>query len=268
MCWQKQDEQIDRQEMDCGHRTGRPLIAPAMPSAPEALHASFAMALESEKMKLVGSLAGSLAHNFNNPLCGVRSVLERLARRADLPDAEKHLLQLALQQCDQMKALLQDLQEFLHASPHERTRFDLLAATATVLRLMHKQFKHSQIGVSPFDAQDPVMFEGNEGQIKQMLLHLCAVFCRGLAGNQCTITLKTVQEGEWLRLVWRFQVPEAVADRLEQLLAGLAQPNPVLDSDAAMVHSILNCHGGTMRQTGAARGCGELVLSFPRKKTH
>ncbi|MGE4558993.1 MAG: hypothetical protein AB7E77_02225 [Desulfobulbus sp.] len=270
MHWQKQDEKIDRQAMDCGQRTGCPLIAPAIPPKPEALPASSPMTLESEKLKLVGSLAGSLAHNFNNPLCGVHSVLERLARRIDLPDAEKHLLQLALQQCDRMKVLLQDLQGFLHASPHERTRFDLFAAIAAVLRLMHKQLKHSRIIVSFPDTQKPVMLEGNEGQIKQMLLHLFAVVCRRLAALQCTITLNAVEEEEGARLIWRFQVPEAATDRLEQLLAGLMQPNPnpVLDTDVAMAHSILSRHGGTMRQTGTVGGCGELVLSFQQKKTH
>jgi signal transduction histidine kinase len=59
-----------------------------------------------------GSLAASIAHEFNNHLCGVRSVVERMARKSELAVAEQGLLELALEQCDRMKRLIRNLKQF------------------------------------------------------------------------------------------------------------------------------------------------------------
>ncbi|MGD9949574.1 MAG: histidine kinase dimerization/phospho-acceptor domain-containing protein [Desulfobulbus sp.] len=241
---------------ECPDTFSVPLVASESPQTSP-------LVMDSEKLKLVGSLAGSLAHDFNNPLCGIRSVLERFARKSELPEAEKHLLQMALQQCERMKIQLQDVQDFIYASPHKLSRFDLRAVIAVVLRLMHKQLKLSQVVVYPACEQEPVMLEGNEDQVKQMLLYILAASCRGLAGSQCEVSLQLLREGNVLRLLWRFQVEEGAVKRLEQLFADLAQPNPILDSGLVLAHAILESHGGTMLQNGAAQGGGVLEFSLP-----
>lgn len=60
----------------------------------------------------ISSLAASIAHEFNNHLCGVRSVVERMARKSELAVAEQGLLELALGQCDRMKRLIRNLKQF------------------------------------------------------------------------------------------------------------------------------------------------------------
>ncbi|MDD2463194.1 MAG: HAMP domain-containing sensor histidine kinase [Desulfobulbus sp.] len=262
MYLQKSRQPSDKQEHPGESQPGGADAAPSAHRADESVQAGTAL-LESEKLKLVGSLAGALAHDFNNPLCGVRSVFERFTRVAGLADNEKHLLQLALQQCDRMKTQLQDLQDFVHASPGKRSRFDLLPTVAVVLRLMHKRLKLSQVVVHPLDEQEPIMVTGCEDQIKQMLLHLFAASCRGLAAGQCAITLKVLREKDWLRLLWRFEMPEGDGEQLEQFMADVIQPHPVLDSGLAMAHAIVRFHGGTVEQTGADQGCAVLLLSLP-----
>lgn len=251
---QREEIRIQEPEPGCIRQSGVGLAQAAPP------------ALVSEKLQLVGSLAGSLAHDFSNPLCGVRNVLERLTRKSDLSDTEQHLLLLSLQQCDRMKLLIQDLQDFIHASTTGCTCFDLVPAMAVVLRLMHKQLKLSQLVVHPLDEPELLMVVGCENQIKQMLLHLFAAACRGMAASRCQISLNALRDGGWLRLVWQFQVPEEAANRLDRFFVALTQPDPILDSGPAMAHSILKSHGGTMVLTEVAQGGGELVLSLPTGK--
>jgi len=223
--------------------------------------------VESEKLKLLGLLAGTLAHDLNNPLCGVRSVLERFTRRSDLADGEQQLLQLALAQCERMKILLQDVQEFIYASPHEQSFFDLGPVVTTVLRLMHKQLKVSQIVVHPMIAPEPLMLMGCKDQIKQMLLQLLVATCRELASSQCEIAIKVLQEREWLRLKWEFTVAQgAAAERLVHLFAEFVQTDPVLDSGMGTAHSILEFHGGRMDLSTNAQGTALMVLSLPREQ--
>lgn len=224
------------------------------------------LAYESEKLKLVGLLAGSITHDLNNPLCGVHSVLERFSRRSDLADTEQHLLRLALQQCEWMKLLLQDVQEFIYASSHEQSLFDLGPVVATVLRLMHKQLKLSKMVVHPLTGQEPIMLMGYKDQIKLMLLQLFTAICRRLDGSRCEMTLSVLREGAWLRMNWQFQVArsDALGD-LEHLLTQLVHTDGSLDGEIGVVQAVVQLHGGTIHLPANVQGPEAMVLSLPIK---
>lgn len=221
------------------------------------------LSMEAEKARLVGFLTGFLAHDLNNPLCGVTSVLERFARKSTLSEIEQQLLRLALEQCACMKNLLRDIQDFVHASVDEQSRFDLNHTLTISLRLMHKQLKLSQIKVHFAEKRESQPVVGCEDQIKQMLLYIFVVICQALAGNRAEISLKVFAEDNFVRLLLRFQVPEEATARLSRLFADLLRLNPTLDRGLTIAHSILEFHGGTMWQTEVAQGRGEMVVSFP-----
>ena len=76
---------------------------------------SFEIAMRSElinskKMDAVGRLSASFAHEFGNPLMGVRSVLKDLLQRDSCNEDDSFLLQLALEECTKMQSMVNDLQ--------------------------------------------------------------------------------------------------------------------------------------------------------------
>ena len=253
---QQKDERIEAHNGRRPGCSGTQLVSSCSPQSqqPPAWNA------DPEKLKLVGALTGSLAHDFSNPLCGVRSVLERFSRKSDLADTEKHLVQLALQQCEEMNIQLQDLQDFVHARPGKRSLFDFFAVMTTVLRLMHKQLKLSRVVVHPLVSPSPIMLDGCEDQITQVLLHFLVSVCRW---GPCTITPKVLRQGNWLRLALFFEVPEEATDGLGQFFAEHIDMHPNLDSGMSMAHSILKDHGGALQTTAVVGGCGECVLQLP-----
>jgi len=220
-------------------------------------------AMEAEKLKLLGMLAASLTHDLNNPLCGVQSVLARFARKNELSEAERTLLNLALAQCERMKNQLKDVQEFIHAAPEDWSRFDLLAVLAVVLRLVHKPCKHAQITVHPLADTGPLMLTGCESQIKQLFLHICLAACGALAGCGGEMSFKVLPQGNVVSLAWQFQVPPEAEPQLANFFAMFAQMYPILDSGPGMAHAVIKLHGGAMHPTKFAQGEGALELSFP-----
>nr|WP_321466603.1 histidine kinase dimerization/phospho-acceptor domain-containing protein [uncultured Desulfobulbus sp.] len=224
-------------------------------------------AMESERLKQLGTLAASLTHDLNNPLCGVQSVLERFARKAELSEAERTLLNLALEQCERMKNQLKDVQGFIHAAPEQWSRLDLLSMLAQVLRLVHKQCKQAQITVHPPAGTGPLVIAGCEGQIKQLFMHIFLVACGALAGCGCEMGFKVPAQGNTVSLVLQFQVPQSAEPELANFFALFAQTHPILDSGPGMAHAIINLHGGAMHLTKLAQGEGGLELSFPVERT-
>jgi PAS domain S-box-containing protein len=76
---------------------------------------SYEVALHNElvhakKMEAVGRLSSSFAHEFGNPLFGVRSVLRDISDRIALTEEDKSLLELAYQECERMRRMVREFQ--------------------------------------------------------------------------------------------------------------------------------------------------------------
>jgi PAS domain S-box-containing protein len=67
--------------------------------------------LNSKKMEAVGRLSASFAHEFGNPLFGVRAVIKDFLGRLELSDEDTHLLQLATIECEKMRGMVREFQE-------------------------------------------------------------------------------------------------------------------------------------------------------------
>lgn len=220
-------------------------------------------ALKGERLRTIGLLTASLAHECNNSLYGVGSVLERMIRRPELTSAEQHLLQLAKEQCSGMKQLLQALQEFAHTPCSHRSTFDLHQTLASVLRITRKQLQRSQVRPHPAYQPTPLMVDGFESQIKLLLLHLLRSTCQFLSSCGCTLTLDTCKGGAWVQIVLQYQVPEVDTAALDHLFAVIALSGPTVDPGLSLVQTLLDMHGGVLRQTAPSRGSGSLIFSLP-----
>lgn len=76
---------------------------------------SYEVALHNElvnakKMEAVGRLSSSFAHEFGNPLFGVRSVLRDIADRVALTEEDKSLMELAYRECERMRKMVREFQ--------------------------------------------------------------------------------------------------------------------------------------------------------------
>ena len=76
---------------------------------------SYEIALHNEmvnakKMEAVRRLSSSFAHEFGNPLFGVRSVLRDFADRMELTKEDKMLVELASRECERMRKMVREFQ--------------------------------------------------------------------------------------------------------------------------------------------------------------
>ena len=68
--------------------------------------------LHAEKLSAIGKLSASIAHEFNNPLQGILTVLKGLKKRAILEEEDKKLLNAAIGEGDRIKELIRSLHDF------------------------------------------------------------------------------------------------------------------------------------------------------------
>ncbi|NIQ00398.1 MAG: PAS domain S-box protein, partial [Nitrospinaceae bacterium] len=62
--------------------------------------------LHAEKLSATGKMAASMAHEFNNPIYGIRNILEKIKRRVKLEPGINRFVDLAIGECDRVSQLI------------------------------------------------------------------------------------------------------------------------------------------------------------------
>ena len=208
--------------------------------------------IQAERLSAIGSLAASIAHEFNNPLCGVRSVIERMRRKTQPASTDQGTLELALDNCDRMGRLIKDLQQFGRSSSDEWKAFDLNHAVDSVLLLLNKHLKMRKAVIRREYGLEPLVIYGEENQIKQALLKLVNNSAEALYEHGGTIEIRTFRDNNRLKIA----VIDDGSGISEEHLPQLFDPFFSTKSDVreaglglSVAYGIVKAHGGEIAVT-------------------
>ncbi|MBV5316715.1 MAG: PAS domain-containing protein [Desulfobulbaceae bacterium] len=206
--------------------------------------------IHAEKLSAIGSLAASIAHEFNNPLCGVRSVVERMARKSGLAPTDQGLLKLALEECDRMTRLIKDLQQFNLPFTDIRKAFDLHRAIDSVLLLLNKHLKSRKALLHKEYARGTMSIVGVENQIKQVLLNLLKNCSEALPLTGGVIRIQTRRDREHVHVVLSDTGVGISAEHLPHLFEPFFTTKPAVKEvglGLAVSYGIIKGHRGDIR---------------------
>ncbi len=152
-----------------------------------------AQLLHAEKLSAIGKLSASIAHEINNPLFGIRNVLERLREKAALSEDNREYADLAVQECDRIRDLIKDLQNFNRPTSGMMTPVNLPKAIDHILLLSKKGMESKRITVKTIHGGELGEVLAIADQIKQVLLNLLNNAMEAITmGGEITITTKKV----------------------------------------------------------------------------
>jgi PAS domain S-box-containing protein len=152
--------------------------------------------LHAEKLAAIGKLSASIAHEFNNPLQGIQSVLKGLRKRAILEAEDRELLEEAIKESDRIKDLIRSLQEFNRPTSGTLKLVDLHKVLDSMLLLQKSDFKRKRITVALQYAERLPQIQAVADQIKQVLLNLLANAADACQERGGEITVRTWQKDE------------------------------------------------------------------------
>ena len=149
-----------------------------------------------QKMEAIGKLAASIAHEFGNPLLGIRFALRDVQQRAGLNPEDGKLLQLAENECDRMRKLIRDLQQFNRPSTGKKTEFDPRRILEEILALHQNLLAKKKIAVVRDFDRCCDRLQAVEDQIRQVFINLIINASDAMAAGGGTLTLGTAMNGE------------------------------------------------------------------------
>ena len=202
-----------------------------------------------QKMEAVGKLAASIAHEFGNPLLGIRFTLRDVQKRQELTADDRNLLRLAENECDRMRKLIRDLQQFNRPSSGRKTVFDFHPIIEEILALHHNYLgKKNVLLAKRFDSQ-PLMLIGVEDQIRQVFINLIINAADAMADQGGVLTLRTALRDDWIVVDVEDSGSGIAPEHIERIFEPFFTTKAAVEGSGLglpISYGIVRAHGGTI----------------------
>ena len=147
--------------------------------------------LHSEKLSALGRLASSIAHEFGNPLIGIKYLLTDFIERPGLSQEDQRLLLLGMEECDRIKKLLKNLGQLNRPTTGKISLGNIQKIMDNVLFFQAKQIKSQKLRIVKNYATDLPDIFIIQDQISQVLLNLTINAADAISASGGTITVTT-----------------------------------------------------------------------------
>ena len=220
--------------------------------------------LHVEKLSAIGRLSASIAHEFNNPLQSVMTILRGLKKTLVLEEQDRIFLDLVLSESERMKNLIRSLQDFNRPSSGRRVFMDVHATIDSLILLSKSDLKRKGIStVVNYTTGLPQIFAIPD-QIKQVLLNLFQNAADACHGNNGVITISTYHEDNKVAVAIKDNGIGIATDKFTQIF----QPFYTTKSEVkgtglglSICHGIVQNHQGEIRvESEPGKGSTFIIL--------
>ncbi len=181
---------------------------------------------QSEKMTLLGKLAGEIAHEINNPLGGLiiatQMLIEDLEKKGRI---QKKLLLKELKEMEndasRCRRVIGKVLNFAKKVPVERTTLDIHSMIEDALLLIERQVRLENITIKRRFFDTEIYIRGNSNNLQQVIINMVNNAREAILPDRGEIVLKTyVKDGD--RRQWAYieisdtgkGIPRDIMDRI------------------------------------------------------
>jgi C4-dicarboxylate-specific signal transduction histidine kinase len=197
---QLQEEIAEKQRVGVALKKAHAQLEGRVKEKTDELKKTYDQLLHAEKLSAIGKLAASIAHEFGSPIVAIRLFIVNMLMRGRLGKGEGEMAAMAIDECDRIKGLIQNLQDFNRPSTGKPGPVNLHETLDSMILLCNKNFAQHNITIHCNYAPMLPRIIGVSDQIKQVVLNLFnnATQAMGMAGG--SITLTTQQVGDMVQM--------------------------------------------------------------------
>jgi len=154
--------------------------------------------IHAEKLSAAGKLAASIAHEFNNPIYGVRNVLEELYGEMDLTGNQDRMMGLAIKECNRMAGLVEKLMDLNRPSPGILSQVNVHKILNEVVALVEKKLNARNITIEKLYIENLPEIMAVEDQLKQIFLNVIQNAEESISDESGKITISSDKFDEFI----------------------------------------------------------------------
>ncbi len=144
-----------------------------------------------EKLTATGKLSASIAHEFNNPLYGIKNVLEEVQDGVEMEPAYKKLVAIGVSECKRIAELIKNLQDFHRPSQGVFESVNINNIVDEVCLLIKTKMKKRKIAFNVHLSDQELIINGVRDQLKQVILNLLQNAEEAITGDEGRISVKS-----------------------------------------------------------------------------
>jgi two-component system, NtrC family, sensor histidine kinase PilS len=204
-----------------------------------------------QRLAAVGEMAAGIAHEIRNPLASMSGSIQVLRQELALSEDQAQLMDIVLRESERLNETIRSFLAYARPQRFTLTRLDIrrvVQDTATLLRNSAEVREDHVIDVDLPD--DPVWYEADENQIRQILWNLATNGLRAmLSGGRLVLSAKTGREAGQDELTITIEdqgcgIPATELDSLFQPFRSSFEKGTGLG--LAIVHRIVTDYNGSI----------------------
>jgi two-component system, NtrC family, sensor kinase len=154
--------------------------------------------IRSESLAAIGQLVAGVAHELNNPLTTVTSLVQATIEDIEKLDSENSLdedmiddLKFADKELDRARSIVSSLLGLSRQTQTYSEAVDINSVVKDALRILHNQYKHCELNIVETYARDLPDIRGNFANLGQVALNIIKNAIQAVVDMKGTIFLST-----------------------------------------------------------------------------
>jgi two-component system sensor histidine kinase PilS (NtrC family) len=221
-----------------------------------------------QRLAAVGEMAAGIAHEIRNPLASMSGSIQVLRQELPLSEDQAQLMDIVLKESERLNDTIRSFLAYARPQKFAVARLDIAKVVQdTALLLRNSAEVHGDHVVDVDTPPDPVWYEADENQIRQIVWNLATNGLRAMAsGGRLLLSVSmtgTMDDGELVMAVCDQGrgIPAEDLDSIFQPFRSSFEKGSGLG--LAIVHRIVTDYGGTI-QVSSTVGVGTTVrVLFP-----
>jgi two-component system, NtrC family, sensor histidine kinase PilS len=143
-----------------------------------------------QRLAAVGQMAAGIAHEIRNPLASMSGSIQILRQDLPLSSEQEQLMDIVLRESERLNTTIRSFLAYARPQRFQIARFDLRrAVNDTVLLLRNSSEIHEGHEIAADVPAEPLWYEADEGQIKQIFWNLATNGLRAMPdGGRLTVS--------------------------------------------------------------------------------
>ncbi|MGF1482823.1 MAG: GAF domain-containing protein [Opitutales bacterium] len=223
---------------------------------------------KNERLTTLGLLAAEIAHEIRNPLTVIKLLFDSITLDFESTDPRANDAAVVHEKLAQLEEIVDRVLSFGRSSSGLHTRWSLCQAIEETLRLVRLKLEQSKVELSFEPFPQPIIVEGNKGQIQQALLNLILNAVQAMPeGGKIEIAVDRGQRGEPEKAVGLVSVrdtgPGVPAHLRERIFESfLTSRKEGTGLGLALVKRILKSHRGDVELAEASEESAGATFRF------
>ncbi len=157
--------------------------------------------LHAEKLSSIGKLSASISHEINNPLFGIRNVLERTKMCVPLEEADERFIDMAISETDRIAKLTRRLNHFFSPTRESKEPVQINRILEEIVLLTQKELEDRNISLKIQYSETLPEVSAVPDQIKQVALNLFQNAMDAIPETGGKISLSTYHQNSHLYFI-------------------------------------------------------------------